>query len=138
MNKSLINGQLAWLSATLASQRNNISALLLRLRGFGMSAGSSLILHRKFMRLMEQVADDRKKEMDIIGEIEAMENRHRHLKEHRMLRSASPEPAQKAELAALQSEDEKPKRAGILGLIAFLYLMSAKRVNHKNQRLTVD
>jgi hypothetical protein len=50
--------------------------------------GNNFSLHKKFMRLMDQVSDDREKELDIINQIEAIEERHHNLKKLNLLRRA--------------------------------------------------
>jgi hypothetical protein len=143
MNEGQINGRLGWLSATLSAQRNNISKLLMRLRGV-VHAGTSLALHRKFMRLMDQVADDREKEMGIIHEIEEVEKRHQELKRLHMLREVDPEAKPKPDLAMEElpedGEDDEDKDGlfSFRALFGLLWLFSSRQPKPKNPELKVE
>jgi predicted DNA-binding ribbon-helix-helix protein len=136
MNDAQIKGRLGWLYVTLAAQRNNLTKILLRLRGIGASAGSSVALHRKFMGFLEQVANDREKELKILNEIDEVERQHENLRERRLLRTADSDlrPTETLDLAA----DELPERKNIRTVFGLLVLISSLRIKHKKQGLTVD
>jgi len=138
MNESQINGRLAWLSSNLAAQRNNLAKILLRLKGIGLRAGTSLGLHRKFMGLLEQIAADREKEIDIINEIEAVEKQHSEMRQRKLLRYADPDLAPQTDIFVEEQREDEPKRISLLTLFGLIYLFSSKPINHKNQDLTVD
>ena len=136
MNDSQFTGHLGWLSFTLASQRTSIANILLRLKGIGLRAGTSLALHRKFMRLLEQVAGDREKELGILNEIEAVERRHDEMRQRNLLRCVS---STKIEVPMPTEECERePSRFGVWTLFGLLYLFSARPLKNKNQGFTAD
>jgi hypothetical protein len=124
--------RLNWLSATIAAQRNNISDLLARLRGVAFRFSDSLSLHTKFMKLMDQVAVEREKELDIIYEIETVEKRHLELKKRKLLRHANPETEEKR-LRRLNKKDGKnekdeedsPQRLSLAEILAIFWLFSS-------------
>jgi hypothetical protein len=109
MNEQQQNERVNWLGATLAAQRGNISHLLLRLKGIAAHVGTSLSLHKKFMRLINQVADDREKELDLIKEIEAVEKHHHELKELHLLRHADKKAEEKRKLLLKKEKEETPE-----------------------------
>ena len=128
-------GRLSWLGAALAAQRNNLVALLLRIKGLVVSGGCTM-LHGKFLKLMQQVAADQTKELDLIHEIEAVEKRHQILRKMRKLRVASP--VKTKETQPLAEPEPIPPRQGLLKLLVLFYLFSAKPFNHKKQAPTVN
>jgi uncharacterized protein YigA (DUF484 family) len=139
MDDSHFNGRISWLTATLETQRNNIVSILLRLKGIGARAGTSMALHRKFMRFMEQVAHERNKELDIINEIEAIEKRHFELKRRRLLRRAAKEPpVSTADLPSEERKEEKPERMSLLTILGLFCLFSARPAKPKKQDPTVN
>ncbi len=138
MNEGQISGRLSWLTATLAAGRTNISQLLSRLKGIAMSAGTNIALHRKFMRLMNQVADIREKELDILHEIEQVEKRHSELRRHNLLRKADPEAAARTDIVPEEQEAEKPSRFSLLTIAGILYLLSSRSSKAKQLEPTVE
>ena len=140
MNEGQISGRLSWLTATLAAGRTNISQLLSRLKGIAMSAGTNIALHRKFMRLMNQVANIREKELDILHEIETVEKRHSELRRRNLLRKADPEAAARTDLIPEEQEqdEEKPQRLSLLTLAGILYFLSARSSKVKQLEPTVE
>ena len=137
MNEGLIIGRLAWLASALAVQRNNLASVLSCLKGLGIRAGTSFALHRKFMLLMEQLACDKEKELNLISEIEAVEKHHQAMKQLRLLRRAAPEriviPAR-----AVKQDEERPWRSNLLTFFGLLFLFSQNNIGNKKQRLTSD
>ncbi|MFA4994085.1 MAG: hypothetical protein WC521_02135 [Bdellovibrionales bacterium] len=125
-----------WLSAALATQRATISSFMDRLRGIAVQVGNSLPLHKKFMQLMDQVADDRDKELGIINEIETIEKRHRELKQLKLLRRAdsAEEAKRKRRLKELGEEirenekddEDSPHRLSIVEILTLYWLFSSK------------
>jgi hypothetical protein len=136
MNKSQLSERVNWLSATLAAQRTNISGFLSRLKGIADRVGTNLSLHRKFLHLMDQVADDRQRELDIIHEIEAVENRHHNLRQHNLLQRIALAAQEKRQRLLEKERDENgnneereeetPSRLSLLEIIALLYFFSAR------------
>jgi hypothetical protein len=137
MNEKQEKERVNWLSDALASQRTTISSFLDRLRGIAVRVGDSLSLHTKFMRLMDQVAADREKELGIINEIETIEKRHREMKQMRLLRRAdrAEETKRKRRLKELEDanrpdenedDDESPERVGALEALLVYWLFSSK------------
>jgi len=148
MNEGQIQGRLSWLGFALAARRSDITGILLRLRDIGARAGTSLSLHRKFMRLMNQVADDREKERKVIHEIEAVEKRHRELKRFNLLKRADLEAAPKIKAKpdsvfedGDEDEDEDKKERGWFRLLWFLllfYFFWPRPAKQKNLGPTVN
>ncbi len=132
MNEKQEKERVNWLRTALAEQRTNISSFLDRLRGIAVKVGDSLALHTKFLRLMDQVATDREKELDIINEIESIEKRHREMKQMRLLKRAdqAEEAKRKRRLKELegenrQNEDEdedSPQRLGLFEAVIVYWL----------------
>src|ERR1700760_2914828 len=110
MNSKQASERIGWLGEQLATQRNNMAKILLRLRDIGVRAGVSLGLHRKFMQLMEQIACERDRELDLINEIEQVEKRHREMKQANKLRRAGDRPADKAVEFTENRQEKEPKR----------------------------
>jgi hypothetical protein len=137
MNHIQASDRAGWLGIALAAQRDTLSKILFRLKEIGVRAGTSLGLHRKFMQLMEQIAYDRQKELDLINEIESVEKHHLEMKQNNKLRRAGDKPVQTTAFTKKQ-EDKEPKRASLLTILGILWLFSAKPINHKKQELTVD
>ena len=127
MNESQIQGRLSWLGAALETRRNDIAHFLSCIKGLGVHVGTSLSLHEKFLHLMDQIAYDREKELDIIYEIETVEKRHCELKRLRLLRKADPEFKKKQEPALESEKKEKPHRLSLLEILALLFLFSPRR-----------
>ncbi len=105
-----------------------------------MSAGTNIALHRKFMRLMNQVADIREKELDILHEIEQVEKRHSELRRHNLLRKADPEAAARTDIVPeeQEAEGEKPSRFSLLTIAGILYLLSSRSTKAKQLEPTVE
>ncbi len=139
MNESILSGRLAWLGEALASQRNNITHLLCRLKGIAQTGAISL--PHKVMRLLDQIAGDQEKERDLIHEIECVEKKHDELRRRKMLRQADASLAEdapeKTDAAILLPPEPEPERASLLTLFGLLYLFSSKPIKHKNQDVTV-
>jgi hypothetical protein len=137
MDNSDIKTYRSRLPLSLAACRNDLVQLLLRLRGIGLRAGTSPKLHRKFMRLMEQISMDREREIHFLCEIEEMEKLHKNMKRHNRLRRARQAPPTSLppipeEAVSLPQMRENP------GLLGWLAVLTTHRINHKNQDLTVD
>lgn len=137
MNDIRISGRLGWLSSALVTQRNNLSNTLLRLKDAGLRAGTSLNLHRKFMRLLEQVATDRDKELAILNEIEAIEKQHRAMKRSNLLRCVTRKHMPHAAVVD-HPEDGKHEHNGLLRLFGIFWLLSSTNNKRKKQQLAAD
>ncbi|MDR3423578.1 MAG: hypothetical protein P4M13_00655 [Alphaproteobacteria bacterium] len=143
MNEGQINGVLSWLGDILLARRNHMTKLLLRLRDIGARAGNSLALHRKFLRLMEQVAFDREKEMDIIHEIESVEKRHREMRERKLLRQADVRLAPKASPCPdtrpdEEDDEDEPSRFSLWKIFGLLFLFSSRPTKPKDEEPKVS
>jgi len=124
-----------WLSVTLEAQRNNLAVFLQRLKGVAAHVKGSLSLNKKFMRLMNQVADEREKEIGIINEIEAIENRHHALRKLHMLRQADKIAEEKSKRRLKkqeeglsveeEKEEEGPHRMSFAEIIAIFWLLTS-------------
>ena len=138
MNKLQISGRINWLSLTLVARRNNIAALLSRLVGIGTRIGASLGLQKKFIRLLEQVAVEREKELDLLHKIESMEKRHESLRRHGQLRMATSPRMQTFAPSSDETPEPPPSQINLWKLFGLIYLLSHAGGKHKNQELTVD
>ena len=138
MNKDQISGRLSWLADALAVRRNDIASAFLRLKGLGVQVRNSLSFPRHFVSLMEQIAADREKELDILHEIETIEKKHDELKTNKLLRTASPAPLPQVEPLSCEDNEEKPDGFGLTRILALLAFFSSSGGNHKKQDLTVD
>ena len=71
--------RLAWLMNRLGEKRRHLGGLLDRLRGFAFSASGAPASdqHRKFAHLMDQIDEERTKEIRLINRIEDIEALHR-------------------------------------------------------------
>jgi hypothetical protein len=110
-------GYLAWLIAGLNTRRLRIDALLRRLTGFVASGVTHPLRLHKITALLQHIAADRDKEIALIGQIEAIEAKHRFRKKHNKLHIVPHEP-----VPALREEPEYPQPHGwewILSLLAF-------------------
>jgi hypothetical protein len=115
-------GYLAWLMAGLNTRRLHIDALLRRLTGFVASGIMHPLRLHKITAMLLQIAADRDKETAIIGQIEAIEAKHRFRKKYKTLHIVSPEPAAAIGEKAV-ADDPLPSRHGwtwILGLLALM------------------
>jgi hypothetical protein len=142
MNESQITGRLSWLSDLLVVRRNHLQKLFLRLRDIGVRAGNSLALHRKFIRLMEQVAFDREKELDLINEIEDVEKRHHELRKRNLLKRADVKHAAKADPATDEENEDDAEREdsgfSLMKILALLYFLSPRRTKRQIEEPKVD
>lgn len=123
MNEKGIKGYIAWLGDNLLARRHSLAALLERMRDVCMHAASNLSLYKKFMKLLEQVAGDREKEIFLIDEIEAVERRHAEMRKMKLLRRAQVSSSDK-DAAHQNDQPEQPQRSGIWKLIGMFYLLS--------------
>jgi hypothetical protein len=124
------------LNIALEGRRLRLSDLFLRLKGVAFRKGTNFRLHKKFIRLMDDVAEDREKELCLIEKIEAMEKRHKKLKQHNLLRriAREAERRQKRLLEKIRIDfeeylDEKhhprPRRKNsLLDILILLYAFS--------------
>jgi hypothetical protein len=89
MSETKLKERVGWLGLLLTNQRNNLADLLLRLRDVGLRAGSSLAIHRKFLKMLEQVEVERERELGLLHEIEEVEKKHAEMRRLRKLRTAN-------------------------------------------------
>jgi len=90
--------QIAWLATMLGEQKDSLARLLRSLSGF-VTRGSMKPSHfHKFLLVLNQIADAKDKEAELINRIEAVEQRHRfarvndQLKEAPQYQSSTPTP----------------------------------------------
>ncbi|MDE1901457.1 MAG: hypothetical protein KGI37_07430 [Alphaproteobacteria bacterium] len=128
-------GQLSWLNAVLAARRGGLSALLLRLKDIGMRMGANTVLHKKFMALLDQVAIEREKELDILNDIEEVEKFHAQQRRNKLLRQAANDDKPRPRAASLKMEqpEEKPARGGLLKWVLLFGLLAQRPRHDKNQ-----
>lgn len=128
-------GQLSWLNAVLAARRGGLSALLLRLKDIGMRMGANTILHKKFMALLDQVAIEREKELDILNDIEEVEKFHAQQRRNKLLRQAANDDGPRPKMASFKMEqpEEKPARSGLLKWVLLFGLLAQRPRHDKNQ-----
>lgn len=88
MSETKLKERAGWLGLLLTNQKNNLAELLLRLRDVGLRAGSSLAVHRKFLKMLEQVEIERERELGLLHEIEEVEKKHAEMRRLRKLRTA--------------------------------------------------
>lgn len=86
--------------------------------------GRSPSLVRKFTRWIEQIAGLEEKEKKLIGEITAIEEKHRQMRKAKRLRRASP--AAKGDLAAPKAEEE-PKSRFWWWILLFMFLTTRSK-----------
>ncbi|MDD3028659.1 MAG: hypothetical protein PHS57_00035 [Alphaproteobacteria bacterium] len=133
MNDTLYNQTLHWLTSSLGIKRNCLATFCTQMTGIAMKVGTNLSLHKKFMALMGQVAQEKEKETAILDEIEAMEKRHHLLRQKGLLEqrlAAAEEREQrqrKKENLAFQKEldrlqnDGSSSRFNLVGILILLY-----------------
>lgn len=128
-----IEEHLNWLSAQLSTQRDNASQLLARLKGAALRLGTSLSMNKKFLNLMDQVAEDREKEMKIIDKIESLERHHHSLRKQNLLQRLAAEAesrrrrkANNEEMPCDAEEPYNPNRLSIVeGILFWLFFTSS-------------
>lgn len=94
MGEKQLQERVGWLGLLLTNQRNNMARLMVRLRDVGLRAGGSVAIHRKFLKMLEQVEFERERELGLIHEIEAVEKKHAELRRMRRLKAADTTPQQ--------------------------------------------
>src|ERR1700722_5984226 len=105
--------RLTWLLAALAAQRDKLANLLCRLTGLGTPGAMNPSIFGKFLRLLEQVAAEREKEMRILDRIENVEKLHRYRREHHQLQDA-PAPQNPDDEEPDDEAAPEPARKGLL------------------------
>jgi hypothetical protein len=124
----------SWLPLSLAIQRNNLAAILLRLKGIGLRAGTRIGLHHKFTCLLADIAVEHEKELYLLNEIDRVEKLHQYRRSHRLLRH--PESNRPPQKRMAPEAEKSPVRSDRLTVMAFWALFSMLRIKHKNQDLT--
>lgn len=95
----------------------------------------------KLEKIMDQISFFKKKELDVIREIEAVEQRHHFMREHNMLRKAGDEPhaTNKIEDEEDYDEEDKPRSAlSTLLLLWFLAKILRFRAPRKTEKRTIS
>jgi hypothetical protein len=125
-----------WLKATLAAQRIGMHQLLSRLRQSVKTEGAPSI-DKKFARLMDQVANEQKKEVSILNQIEAIERKHKALKQENLLQRLALHAQLKRQKLQKEMEEDhafwlnraylenKSDSPNALNLLIMLYLVSS-------------
>ncbi len=122
MNEAQIQGRLSWLYQGMEARRNDIARLLRQAAGVCAFIATNFSIHKKFLELMDQIAEEKEKEYEILHEIETVEKNHAEMKRGNRLRQADPALAEKPSDAAMFEEEEKPKRSNFLKiLLLFLF-----------------
>lgn len=131
--------RLSWLSATLSMHRKHIRGLLSRLKSVAVRMGDGLVLHKKFLHLIDQISDEREKEIDILREIETVEKRHLALKKKNLLRreaQKAKEHRKRLDKKAKEDSDwddemrareEVPHRSNFFDYLLLFLLLSSKK-----------
>jgi hypothetical protein len=132
------SSRLAWLMAALGGHRDRIAGLLCRLRGIGAREAMNPSLFKKFLHMLDQVAFAREKEVRILNQIEAIEEKHRFRREHHQLESAADEPKETLQLEEAEKSMAEHPRQKLLWLLAFWHLFMRNAINQKKQGLTAD
>lgn len=129
--------QVNWLTAALGAQRGGLYTLVLRLKSLAEQTGESFSIHKKFMRLMNQVANERQKELKIIDKIEAIEKKHKELRRRNLLQriAAKLEREHKLLKERLEKEGALPRRdckeecakpLSALGMVILFFLFARR------------
>jgi hypothetical protein len=92
----------------------------------------------KFLRMLDQIAAEREKEIRILNQIEAVEEQHRLCRKHNQLEQGIPQPENKPGLPPAEEEEAEPPKTGLLWLAAIWYLFGGGLINQKKQGLTAD
>lgn len=128
---------LAWFRAALSERKSRIMRLMQRIGDAGFVRALNPAIFLKLTNMLNDVAAEKDQEMRILGEIEAIEQKHRFRRVNGGLRhadDAEPETAA-AKYDCAADVEERPKR-GLAWLFALLFLISSGRRNDKNQDLT--
>jgi hypothetical protein len=133
-----------WLAAALSERRSRIVELMRRLAGLGAPGSIKPELFHKFLELMGQIADERDKEIDLIGQIETVEEKHRFRRDCNQLEQANACREREAEMAlAWEDDDEpeediKPKKAFFFALMDQIADDREKEIDLINQIETAE
>jgi len=84
---------------------------------------NSSSLRYKLEKILDQISFFKKKEKDIIEEIDAMEQKHRYMREHNMLRKADGKPKPLV-LEDEEEYDEESKPRDTLGTLLLIWVFS--------------
>lgn len=126
MNEAQTQGRLSWLYQGMEARRNDIARLLRRAAGVCAFIATNFSVHKKFLELMDQVAEEKEKEYEILHEIETVEKHHEEMKLGNRLRQADPSLAAKKKAPnAVYVEEEKPKRSNFLKFLFLLFFFSS-------------
>ncbi|MDD4615553.1 MAG: hypothetical protein PHW76_00300 [Alphaproteobacteria bacterium] len=122
MTEKQTSENLNWLNATLEVRRLHLNRLLSRIKDFALTA---FPLHKKFMRLLDQIAFEQKKERAIINQIEAIEKLHQDLKRRKLLE-------QRAQNAKLRRERNRKEDDD------WIFLLRQRNPKHKEGESLVE
>jgi hypothetical protein len=129
---------LAWLAAALGGQRNRIIDLIRRMTSLGSPGGMNPRIFGKFLRLLDQVASARDREIGILDRIEAIEEQHRFCRKNHMLEHIQSDPRKNPEPDGQdEAETEQPNNSLLLFLVVWAAFFH-HAINQKKQGLTVD
>lgn len=93
-------------------------------------------LSRKLMDLIDQIAVFRNKELEIISEINAIEQKHRFLREHKKLKK--PNLHQNYAYFSKKHHSPKARRSRFWMVVFWLWLLSDDNNNNKKQKLSLS
>jgi hypothetical protein len=137
MSDSKNASRLAWLVATLGNHRERMADLLRKLATHGTRESMTTSLFRKFLTMLDQIAEAKTEETRILGRIENIEKIHHSRRKNNQLRRAKLIPLEIANAPEKDPECARPG-TGLLGLLAFWYLFMCRGMNEKKQSLTID
>jgi hypothetical protein len=123
--------------AGLVGKRDRIVDLLRRLSGLSRAAHKPK-LFRKFLNMLDEVALAKREEAALISRIEAMEQKHRFLRQSKGLRQFGAKVAAPMPVLFPKHPEPKPSRPSALWLLVIWYFILRQKNNQKNQGLTYD
>lgn len=103
-----------------------------KIGGLGKTESLKPSMFRRFTQWLDQIVRLRRKEQKIINEIEAIEEKHRLLREAKRLRKAESVKAVEAKIEP-QPEEPKPRRSFWLWLLLFAMMQSSQKKQDKPQ-----
>jgi hypothetical protein len=128
---------LAWLMAGLVGKRDRIVDLLRRLSGLGRAAHKPK-LFRKFLNMLDEVALAKREETSLISRIEAIEQKHRFLRQSKSLRQFGVKAAAPLPVLFPKYPEPKPRGPSKLWLLVLWYYLLRSKNNQKKQGLSYD
>jgi len=139
------SSRLSWLTASLGERRSRLTSILRRMVGLGEPGAMKSSIFGKFLNLIEQVAGERDKEMELMSQIDAIEQKHRFMRDHHKLERADPDFESKPKKEFDHEDDceednEKSKEMGFGLKWFFAKVLGDSMVGsyYKKQELNLD